>query len=153
MATVFWDKHSIIHIDYLKKEKTVTAQYYLQLLDRFDAAIQAKRPHLARKKILFHQGKHGHTKQLKRWLNCLNWSTNCFPIRFSPGLAICDYYLFPNLKKWLAAKRFYSNEEVIAEKETVYFEELSADYYKKGIELLETPRNKCIELEGYYVDE
>jgi len=33
---------------------------------------------------------------------------------YSPDLA-SDYYLFPNMKKWLAGRRFYSNEEMIAE--------------------------------------
>ena len=45
-----------------------------------------------------------------------------------------------------------SNEEVIAETDA-YFEDLSADYYKKGIKLLETRQNKCIELKGNYVEE
>jgi len=34
---------------------------------------------------------------------------------YSSDLAPSDYYLFPNMKKWLAGRRFYSNEEVIAE--------------------------------------
>jgi len=33
---------------------------------------------------------------------------------YSSDLAPSDYYLFPNMKKWLAG-RFYSNEKVIAE--------------------------------------
>ncbi|EZA50790.1 hypothetical protein X777_10840 [Ooceraea biroi] len=33
---------------------------------------------------------------------------------YSPDLAPSDYYLFPNMKKWLA-ERFYSNEQVITE--------------------------------------
>ena len=40
---------------------------------------------------------------------------------YSPDLAPSDYYLFPNLKRWLQGKRFTSNEEVIAETEA-YFE-------------------------------
>ncbi|EFN73949.1 hypothetical protein EAG_11888, partial [Camponotus floridanus] len=34
---------------------------------------------------------------------------------YSPDLAPSDYYLFPNMKKRLTGRRFYSNEEVIAE--------------------------------------
>jgi len=34
---------------------------------------------------------------------------------YSPDLAPSDYYLFPNMKKRLAGRRFYSNEEVIVE--------------------------------------
>ena len=53
MATVFWDVHGIIHIDYLEKGKKNTAQYFRELLDQFEAAIKHKRLHLARKKIFF----------------------------------------------------------------------------------------------------
>ena len=39
MATIFWDVHGIIiHIDYLEKEKIITAQYNSKFLDWFDAA-------------------------------------------------------------------------------------------------------------------
>ena len=71
---------------------------------------------------------------------------------YSSDLAPSDYYLFTNLKRWLVGKRFYWNEEVIAGT-NAYSEELSANYYKRGIELLETRWNKCIELEGNYVEE
>ncbi|KAM8719392.1 hypothetical protein ACLKA7_012015 [Drosophila subpalustris] len=50
-------------------------------------------------------------------------------------LAPSDYYLFLNLKIWLQGKKFYSNEEVEWEIEE-YFEGLSSDHYKKGIEML-----------------
>ena len=33
---------------------------------------------------------------------------------YSPDLTPCDFFLFPNMKKWLGGKRFTSNEEVIA---------------------------------------
>ncbi|EFN74878.1 Histone-lysine N-methyltransferase SETMAR, partial [Camponotus floridanus] len=34
---------------------------------------------------------------------------------YSPDLAPSDYHLFLNMKKWLVGRRFYSNEEMIAE--------------------------------------
>jgi len=54
MATVFWDSQGVINIDYLEKGKTVTVLYYAELLGRFDAELQKKRTHLAKKKRLFH---------------------------------------------------------------------------------------------------
>ncbi|GFU25763.1 histone-lysine N-methyltransferase SETMAR [Trichonephila clavipes] len=33
MATVFWDTHGVILIDYLQKGKTITEAYYVSLLD------------------------------------------------------------------------------------------------------------------------
>ena len=34
MATVFWDSHGVIFIDYLQKGKTITGAYYASLLDK-----------------------------------------------------------------------------------------------------------------------
>ena len=34
MASVFWDAHEVIFIDYLAKERTITGAYYTALLDR-----------------------------------------------------------------------------------------------------------------------
>ena len=49
MATIFWDSHGIILIDYLQKGKTITKEYYASLLDRFDAILKEKRTHRAKK--------------------------------------------------------------------------------------------------------
>ena len=54
MATVFWDSQGVIYIGYLEKSKTATGLYYAELLGRFDAKLQNKWPHLAKKKVLFH---------------------------------------------------------------------------------------------------
>ena len=39
MATVFWDSQDIIFTDYLEKGRSITGQYYADLLDRFDAEL------------------------------------------------------------------------------------------------------------------
>ncbi|GBP84565.1 Histone-lysine N-methyltransferase SETMAR [Eumeta japonica] len=148
MATVFWDARGVIHIDYLEKGKTITGEYYSKLLDRFDVDLNQKRPHLAKKKVLFHQDN-------ARVHTCLVPMAKIHELRYellphpaySPDLAPCDYYLFPNLKKWLGGKRFESNEEVITET-NAYFESLEKIYYLEGIKKLEKRWTKCIELKG-----
>ncbi|XP_033221437.1 protein GVQW3-like [Belonocnema kinseyi] len=70
---------------------------------------------------------------------------------YSPGLAPSDYYLFPNLKRWLTGKRFYSNEELIAETEA-YFGDLPIEYFSDGINKLENRWTRCIDLKGEYVE-
>ncbi|XP_014486228.1 PREDICTED: uncharacterized protein LOC106750413 [Dinoponera quadriceps] len=50
MATVFWDTQGVTFIDYLEKGKTMTGQYYADLLERFDVELKKKRLHLAKKK-------------------------------------------------------------------------------------------------------
>ena len=71
---------------------------------------------------------------------------------YSPDLAPRDYFLFSDLKRMLAGKRYGSNQEVVAEIEA-YFEAFGAACYKKGIEKLEDRYNRCIAIEGNYVDE
>ena len=53
MSSVFWDAHG--RIDYLQKGKAINIYYYMALLDRLSAEIRKKRPHMQKKKVLFHQ--------------------------------------------------------------------------------------------------
>ena len=51
---------------------------------------------------------------------------------YSPDLIPSDFFLFSNMKKWLAGKIFEANEDVITETEA-YFEELSESYFLDGL--------------------
>ncbi|GBP74482.1 Mariner Mos1 transposase [Eumeta japonica] len=118
---------------------------------RFDVDLKQKRPHLA-KKVLFHQDNarvhlFSHDGQNPR-IEIRTATPSSIFSRFSP----CDYYLFPNLKKWLGGKRFESNEEVINET-NAYFESLEKTYYLEGIKKLEKRWTKCIELKAVSSEE
>ena len=54
MASVYWDAYGILFIDYLEKGKTINSEYYMALLDQLSAEIMKKRPHMQKKKVLFH---------------------------------------------------------------------------------------------------
>jgi hypothetical protein len=43
MASVYWDAEGILFIDYLEKGKTITREYYSNLLRRLDEKIHEKR--------------------------------------------------------------------------------------------------------------
>ena len=152
MATIFWDARGIIQIDYLQKGRTINGEYYASLLDRLSEEIKKKRPHFAKKKVLFHQDNAPvHT--------CAVAIAKIHELRFellphppySPDLAPCDFFLFPNMKKWLAGKRFMSNEDIIA-KTDAYFETFPKSYFMDGLKKLEKRWEKCIELKGDYVE-
>ncbi|XP_055384278.1 uncharacterized protein LOC129613955 [Condylostylus longicornis] len=55
MASVSWDARDISFVDYLQKGKTINGEYYANLLQRLSEEIKVKRPHLSKKKVLFHQ--------------------------------------------------------------------------------------------------
>jgi len=70
------------------------------------------------------------------------------PLRIASPSSIfapCDYFLFPNLKKWFGEKRFTTREQLIATK--AYFEGLDKTYYSDGFE---NRSIKCIELKEDY---
>jgi hypothetical protein len=52
MASVFWDADGILFIDYLEKGKTITREYYSNVLTRLDEKICDKRPDLQKKNYL-----------------------------------------------------------------------------------------------------
>jgi len=69
----------------------------------------------------------------------------------SPDLVPCDYFLFPNLKKWFGGKRFITREQLIAET-GAYFKGLDKSYYSDSLKKLENRWIKCIKLKGDYVE-
>jgi hypothetical protein len=62
MALVFWDAEGILFIDYLEKGKTITGEYYSNLLTRPYEKSCEKRPGLQKKKPSFISTMHPPTK-------------------------------------------------------------------------------------------
>jgi [histone H3]-lysine36 N-dimethyltransferase SETMAR len=144
IASVFWYAHGIIFIDYLEKGQTINSDYYIALLERLNAEIKKKRPHLKKKKVLFHQDNALCHKSNKTTAKLHELGYELLPQPpYSPDLAPSDLFLFANLKKMLAGKKFSTNDEVITETEA-YFEAMSKSYYKNGIEKLYVCYNRCI---------
>jgi hypothetical protein len=67
--SMFWDTEGILFIDYLEKGKTITGEYYSNLLTRLDEKIREKRPSLQNKKSSFIRTVHPPTKLLWQWEN------------------------------------------------------------------------------------
>ena len=81
MATIFWESHGVILIYYLQKGKTITGTYYASLLDKLKAELAEKRPHMQKKKILFHQDISAY--QLLPWRKSTNYGLNWLTIRLT----------------------------------------------------------------------
>jgi uncharacterized protein YaaR (DUF327 family) len=61
-----------IFIDLLEKGQTINSEYYIALLERFTDEIKKKRPHLNKKKVLFHQDNAPVHKSIKTTANKLH---------------------------------------------------------------------------------
>jgi histone-lysine N-methyltransferase SETMAR len=70
---------------------------------------------------------------------------------YSPHLAPSYFYFFLKLKLFLAGQCFSSNQEAISAVEG-YFADLTKNHYRGRIMVLEHCWNKCISLEGDYVE-
>ena len=137
MASVFWDRRRVIFIDYLQKGKTINVKYYAHLLQHLNNEIKKKWPHLSKNKVLFHQDNAAvHTSIITMVeINKLNFKLLPYA-PYSPDLAPSDYFLSPNLKKWLSGQRFANNKEMESAVDDC-FKELDGSHYKQGIEAIE----------------
>jgi histone-lysine N-methyltransferase SETMAR len=152
MASVFGDAEGIFLIDYLEKSKTITGEYYSNLLTRLDEKIREERPGLQKKKVIFYQDSApAHESVLATGkLRDLHYELLEHPL-YSPDFAPSDFSLFPKLKIFLAGQRFSSNQEAIAAVER-YFADLKKNHYRDGKMALEHRWNKCISLKENYVE-
>jgi len=70
MASVFWDAEGILFIDYLEKGKTITREYYSNLLTRLDEKNHEKGLGLQKKKkSSFIRTVRPPTKEFWQWEN------------------------------------------------------------------------------------
>jgi histone-lysine N-methyltransferase SETMAR len=137
-------------INYLEKDKTITGEYYSNLLTRLDEKIREKRPGLQKKVIFYQDNAPTHKSVLAIGkLRDLHYELLEHPPH-SPELAPSDFCLFPKLKLFLAGQRFSSNQVAIAAVDG-YFADVAKNHYRDGIMTLEHRWNKCISLKGDYV--
>ena len=105
-----------------------------------------KRPHLKKKKILFHDDNAPpHTSNIAQAKKHEFGFESLPHPPYSPELTPSVYYLFPNLKRWLYGRRFESSEEVESETEG-YFGGFDKSYYLEDIEKLKDRWTRCIKL-------
>ena len=70
---------------------------------------------------------------------------------YSPDLAPSDYFLFPNLKKDIHGRHFWSNEEVVGAIEE-WVRDKDPGFFSSGLMALEHRWSKCIILESNYIE-
>jgi len=120
LASIFWDQHGILLIDYLPKGQTINAEYYSSLLVQLKDILKEKHREKFTKGVLFLHGNAPAHRALatQKKLACLGYQ--CLDHQpYSPDLAPSDYHLFPGLKKQLKVRHFSSEAEVIAAPETL----------------------------------
>jgi [histone H3]-lysine36 N-dimethyltransferase SETMAR len=70
---------------------------------------------------------------------------------YSPDLAPSDFHLFPKLKEFLGGKRL-ENDDMLKEIVTNWFNGQAAEFFDEGIQKLVPRLNKCLDINGDYVE-
>lgn len=152
MATVFWDRHGVLLIEYLPRGQTINADRYAQTLQNLKQAIRDKRKgRLTKGVCLLHDNARPHVaRKILELLAKFGWDVLEHP-PYSPDLAPSDYHVFPALKEHLSGQRFENDEEV-TEAVNRFLREAGKNWYDTGINKLVVRLQKCIDRNGDYVE-
>lgn len=152
MATVFWDRKGLIHVEFMPRGVTINSEAYCETIQRLRRAIQNKRRGmLSAKVVLIHDNARPHASaRTQRELQSLKWEIFGHP-PYSPDLAPSDFHLFPKLKECLGGKQF-ANDEDLKQEVTSWLKSLAAEEYNIGIEKLVPRYNKCLDSYGDYIE-
>lgn len=152
MATVFWDRHGVLLVDFMPRGTTINAARYCETLEKLRRAIKNKRPGLLSKGVKFHHDNaRPHTANVTLdLLKKFGWEIIDHP-PYSPDVAPSDYHMFPALKKHLGGKKFDSDAEVQKEVNT-WLREADGEWYSAGIDKFIVRMRKVLEKNGDYVE-
>ena len=103
---VFFDYHGVVQNEFVSDGQTVNKEYYLAVLRRLREAIHRKRPDLwADNSWIFHHDKdRSHSSLIVTEFLAKHKKKVAQP-PYSPDLAFCDFFLFPELKYPLRGTR------------------------------------------------
>lgn len=153
MAIMFCDIHGIILNHFVPPKTTVTGNYYATVLrSELLPAIKRKRPQLVRSGILLHHDNApSHSSRVVvDTIAELNVEQLSHP-PYSPDLAICDFWLFPNLKNRLRGQKYESREELRSAVNR-NLREMSRDGLQHVFQAWMDRWNKCISCKGRYFE-
>ncbi|KAL0268851.1 UNVERIFIED_CONTAM: hypothetical protein PYX00_010659 [Menopon gallinae] len=153
VATIYWDRHGVLLLDFSETLPSVTTQGYCGTLSRLRRAVQHRRQGMYNSGVvLLHDNTHPvHTSSVAvETMEKFGWELFSNP-PYSPDLAPSDYHLFRHLKNWLASKRFEDVGELKASVEN-WLKSQTTEFYAQGLNRLISQYQKCLERDGDYVE-
>ena len=147
MFTVFWDMEGVVHMEFLEQGQTVNSERYVSTLKlRLRRVRDGKED-----SILQHDNARPHTsRQTQDALRQMELPILPHPA-YSRDLAPSDYYLFPQLKKYLKGHHYDNDEEVIADVRR-WCRGQSPEFFADGMRQLVKRWRLCVDRDGDYVE-
>jgi len=153
MHLIFFDHQGVIYDHRVPKGQTITGEYYSSVLKRqLMKKMRKRRPELCQNGWLFHHD-NAPAHKSRVCLEILD-EIGCELLPhppYSPDLAPCDFFLFPELKKHLRGHRFETDSEV-NQAVTGALNIISKDGLWGAFQAWEKRWIQCIQAEGAYFE-
>ena len=103
MLLAFFYFEGIVHHEYTPDGQTINKEFYLEVLGRLRESVRRKRLEKWQDNdwILHHNNAPTHTSHLVQQFLAKHSTAQLQQPPYSPDLALCDFFLFPRLKKVL----------------------------------------------------
>jgi histone-lysine N-methyltransferase SETMAR len=138
-------------MEYLPPNTTLNEASYAQTLRRLKDCIRRERPQHEDAIFILHDNSPVHKSEVANdALKKCGFRELSHP-PYSPDLAPSHYCVFSNLKKCMRGKRYSSDNELISTCNQ-FFESKDFSFFFSGIGALWHRYDKCIRLEGGYVE-
>ncbi len=125
---------------------------YVGILNTLKKRIKQKHPGLLRAGVILqYDNNTPHMSQVtEKKIEDLLWEV-FMHLANSPDLAPSDYHLFPALKKFLGKEQFANEEEL---KTTIcqWMKDVGTQFYADGLNMLVHRYEKCVQVDGDYVE-
>ena len=113
MAIVLFDAEGIVYKHLVPNNQTVNGPYYVSVLKNLIDAVRRKRPYLLQRGCsILHDNAPCHTSNVAQGFLQRNNIEQLTHSPYSPDMAPCDFWLFPNLKIALKGKRFQTIDQL-----------------------------------------
>ena len=153
MLIAFFNIDGLVHHEFVPKGQTVNKEFYKTVLQRLCDAVRRHRPDKWRSGnwILHHDNDPAHRAvTTNEFLAKHNIPSFQQPL-YSPDLAPCDFFLFPQLKKTMKGRRFDYVEDIQANA-TRQLRAIKKCDYQRCFRQWQERCNKCIQAHGHYFE-
>ncbi len=161
MLILFHDIDGVLLSEFVPRNQTVNADYYVQILKKLKDRIRHKRPGMwsgGRDGETDHDFKLHHDNVLPHvaaktlaFLGENNIQMVPHP-QYSPDLAPCDFFVFPYLKKELRGRRFPNLKAAQDEVRRIVTKQMTPEMFGYAIRMMAYRWKKCVAAEGQYFE-
>lgn len=151
LLTVWWNTRGIVHVSYLPRGQTITADVYCAQISLVHQKLLETCPSLINRKgvLLLHDNARPHTAiKTRTKLIEVGWEVLPHP-PYSPDISPSDYYLFLSMSNFLANKRFDKDDDIKMAIEH-FFASKDQAFYLRGMNLLLERWQKVVNVSGDY---